>query len=75
MAGRRQGVLDALARMGTPARAPQYAPAVFVELTPCQIRSISRRADVDAVYGPSGHALTSDDATTTERAYPVWAAG
>jgi len=75
MAPYREGVLGALARMGVPAHAPQYAPAVFAELTPGQIRSIAARADVDVVYGSANYSLANDDATTTERAHRVWAAG
>jgi hypothetical protein len=70
-----QRVLKALAQMGASGRAPQYGPAVFADLTPGQIRSIAKRADVDVVYGSTNYSLANDDATTTERANNVWAAG
>lgn len=70
-----QPVLNAVSRMGAAARAPQYAPAVFAELTPAQIRSVAARSDVSMVYGSTDYSLANDDATTTERANNVWAAG
>jgi len=75
MAPKRQGVIEALARMGVPATVPMYGPAVFASLTPGQIRMISKHPDVSTIYGPEEYTLFSDDASTTHRAYRVWQAG
>jgi hypothetical protein len=75
MAPKRQGVIDALRRMGVEPRAPQYSPAVFAQLTRGQIQRLARRSDVGAVYGQERYVVFADDAATTERIYNVWNAG
>jgi len=75
MAPKRQGVVEALARMGAGAQEPLYAPAVFAELTPGQIKEISKHPDVSTLYGPERYQLFLDDSCTTHRAHRVWAAG
>jgi hypothetical protein len=72
---RRQAVLDAVLRLDPSADAPRFGPVVFATLTSGQIRSIARRTDVAAIYGPSNDRDYNDDATTTERAYRAWQQG
>ena len=75
MAPLRQGVLKALAQMGASAQVPLYAPAVFTELTPGQIKRIAQHPDVSTLYGPAKYQLFLDDSGTTHLAHRVWAAG
>ena len=74
MAPRREGVLRALQQMGALGAAPNYGPAVFARLTSAQIRLLARHPDVATIYGTEQYGRFSDDASTTTRAYRVWAA-
>jgi len=71
----RKGVVKALARMGVTAQEPVYAPAVFANLTPGQIRSIAKNVDVAVVYGTVDRRVYEDHASTTQRGYRIWAVG
>lgn len=75
MAPRRQGVVDALSRMGVTPSVPVYAPAVFARLNNGQIEQLARRSDVATIYGPEQYGPFADDAGTTERVWPVWSSG
>lgn len=76
MTSKRQGILKTLTRMSANVRYSKYGPAVFANLTPKQIRDIAKRTDVDTIYsGQENYKLFGDDASTTQRVYPVWASG
>lgn len=60
---------------GTNVRAAQYGPVVFADLTPVQVRSLTNRGDIVAIYPQTQYRLFNDDATSTERAYLTWSAG
>src|SRR5206468_653341 len=75
VAPRRAAIVDALTAMGGSPEQPVYAPAVFAKLTPAQIRKVASRSDVSLVYGQTKYRLFQEDAATTERVMPVWAAG
>jgi len=74
---KRQGLINAITRMGGGAQAvaSPYAPVVFASLTAGQINAISQRDDVGTIYGDVQNTKFSDDAATTERAYKAWAQG
>lgn len=72
----RAGVLDVVRKAGgRAASAAQYAPVVFAELTPGQLRRVVRDARIDTVYAQTDYSTMNDDGTTTEGAQLVWQTG
>jgi hypothetical protein len=58
MTSKRQGVVQALVKMGVTPRVSVYSPTVFADLTRGQIREIAKRPDVAKIYGPDEYTVT-----------------
>lgn len=76
MTPKRRGALAAVKRFDPGASGAKYAPAVFANLTPAQIRAVVKRGDVEVAYdGAEKYGRHNDDVATTARVHRVWAAG